>query len=129
MTANLDIAASAITFPEFTTTVSGVVERTTPADINSAVTVDVGTAGLTRTGFTVAISSAFVFDSVVDIFIIKAVDDSRIFVEPAKTKTYLIPQQLRTHTLDAESRTHVIDQQNRIIAVDQQTRTTQVEAL
>lgn len=143
MTAELGITASALTFPAFTTTVSSVVERTTPATASAEFTQSFTEAalGLIRTGFTATAPAAANMATITGITLLKAVDPDRTLVTDTQTRTYLIPlqgedrahertlyipQQTRTHTipLQGEDRAH-----ERVLYVPQQTRSVKVEGM
>jgi hypothetical protein len=136
-----DLSGAAVTFPSATVSVSAAVARTTPANINTTVTVSTGLAGMTRTNHTVTAPAVATFSAVSGISLLKAVDPDRIFVSPTQTRTHIIPiegenraherriyipQQTRTYVIpiEGEDRAH-----ERRLYVPQQTRSVKVEGM
>ena len=136
VTAVNDISGSALTFPTATMTVSAGVERTTPANINTAITLaPTGLIGRIRTNHTATAPAVATVPELTDIFLIKAPAQSQVFTCATQTRTHSIAEELRTHTIAQQTRTTTIPMQGentahqRRLTVPQQTRTTPVEAL
>lgn len=129
-TTQFAITAASFIFPSASVTCDAGVTFTTPAASASAFTTTPGTAiGRIRTGFTIAVPSAFTTPALSDVLLVKAPNDKQIYVTPIDTRTHIIPQDSRTLALETETRTYIIPEDDRIHELETETRTTTPEAL
>lgn len=130
ITTDFAITATSFIFPSAAVTCDAGVTFTTPAQSQSAFTTTPGTTiGRIRTGFTIAVPSAFTTPALTDVLIIKAPNAKQIYTTPQDTRTYLIPEDDRTLTLAEENRTYRIPEDDRTHELEQETRITTPEAL
>ena len=129
-TTQFAITAASFIFPSASVSCSAGVTFTTPATSSSAFTTTPGTAiGRIRTGFTIAVPSAFTTPALSDVLLVKAPNDKQVYTTPLDTRTHIIPEDDRTLALETETRTYIIPEDDRIHELETETRTTTPEAL
>lgn len=129
-TTEFAITATSFIFPSASVSCSAGVTFTTPATSSSAFTTTPGTAiGMIRTGFTIAVPSAFTTPALSDVLLVKAPNDKQVYTTPLDTRTHIIPQDARTIALETETRTYIIPEDDRTHELEQETRITTPEAL